>query len=80
MPGKRQAVGGSSGVATSLHCIFPTRNDLLFTFYEPFGMPRHIGRRRQTLPPVDGWADTVLQHSDTPVAQSDEYWADSLEG
>jgi len=34
-------------VATSLHRIYPTRNDLLFTFYEPLGMPRHIGRRGQ---------------------------------
>jgi hypothetical protein len=34
-------------VATSLHRIYPTRNDLLFTFYEPLGKPRHIGRRGQ---------------------------------
>jgi hypothetical protein len=64
--------GGSSVVATLLHCIFPTRNDLLFTFYEPCGMPRHIGRRTQMLPPLGGWAETVLQHSDSLVAQSDE--------
>jgi hypothetical protein len=47
--------GSSSVVATSLHRIYPTRNDLLFTFYEPLGMPRHIGRRTETDVTASGW-------------------------
>jgi hypothetical protein len=42
--------GSSSVVATSLNRIY-----LLFTFYEPLGMPRHIGRRTETDVTASGW-------------------------